>query len=129
MGNRRSYDRTRQTLDPSSSDARFQANIEVFLSRVRLHPQLATTPIYVSVPFGGYKRTPLFKAVTHYRATHAGETHIELFDLAFGSPSLTTTDGIDETTLFGGLTKNRPDDKDTVPSPQASDRTHPYGIA
>ena len=118
-----------ETLDPSSSDAGFQANIETFFSRVRAHPQLATTPIYVSVPFGGYKRTPLFKAVMHYRATHAGETHIELFDLAFGSPALTITDGIDETTLFGGLTKNRPDDKDTIPSPQASDRTHPYGIA
>jgi hypothetical protein len=116
-------------VDPSSSDAGFQANVEIFFSRVRAHPQLATTPIYVSVPFGGYKRTPLRKAVEHYRATHPGETHIELFDLAFGSPGLTTTNGIDEITLFGGLTKNRPDDKDTIPSPQSSDRTHPYGIA
>jgi hypothetical protein len=118
-----------ETIDPSSTDTGFQANVEIFFSRVRAHPQLTTTPIYVSVPFGGYKRTPLRKAVEHYRATHPGETHIELFDLAFGSPGLTTTNGIDETTLFGGLTKNRPDDTDTVPSPQSSDRTHPYGIA
>jgi hypothetical protein len=118
-----------EQTDPTSSDAAFQANVELFFSRVRAHPQLATTPIYVSVAFGGYKRTPLRKAVEHYRAAHPGETHIELFDLAFGSHSLTTTHGVDEAALFGGLTKNRPDDKDTVPSPQASDRTHPYGIA
>ncbi len=117
------------TIDPTSSDAGFQANVEIFFSRVRAHPQLTSTPIYVSVPFGGYKRAPLRKAVEHYRAIHPGETHIELFDLAFGSPGLTTTNGIDEITLFGGLTKNRPDDKDTIPSPQSSDRTHPYGIA
>jgi hypothetical protein len=115
--------------DPSSSDSGFQANVEIFFSRVRAHPQLTITPIYVGVPFGGYKRTSLRKAVEHYRAAHPGEIHIELFDLAFGSPGLTTTDGIDEITLFGGLTKNRPDDKDTIPSPQSSDRTHPYGIA
>jgi hypothetical protein len=118
-----------EPVDPSSSDATFQANVETFFSRVRAHPQLAATPIYVSVPFGGFKRTPLRRAVAHYRATHPGEANIELFDLAFGSPGLTTTNGIDEVTLFGGLTKNRPDDKDTAPSPQASDRTHPYGIA
>jgi hypothetical protein len=118
-----------EPVDPSSRDAAFQVNVESFFSRVRAHPQLARTPIYVSVPFGGYKRTPLKNAVAHYRATHPGETHIELFDLAFGSPALTITDGVDEMTLFGGLTKNRPDDRDTIPSPQSSDRTHPYGIA
>jgi lysophospholipase L1-like esterase len=118
-----------EPVDPSSNDAAFQVNVETFFSRVRAHTPLANTPIYVSVPFGGYKRTPLRKAVAHYRATHPDEKHIEIFDLAFGSPALTTTNGIDETTLFGGLTKNRPDDRDTIPSPQASDRTHPYGIA
>jgi hypothetical protein len=96
---------------------------------VRAHSQLAATPIYVTVPFGGYKRTALQKAVANYRAAHPDETHIELFDVAFASPALTTTAGIDETNLFGGLTKNRPDDKDTTPSPQSSDRTHPYAIA
>jgi hypothetical protein len=118
-----------EPADPTSSDAAFQANVETFFSRVRAHPQLAATPIYVSVPFGGYKRTALKKAVTNYRAAHPDETHIELFDVAFASPALTTTAGIDETILFGGLTKNRPDDKDTTWSPQSSDRTHPYAIA
>ncbi|HET6220448.1 MAG TPA: SGNH/GDSL hydrolase family protein [Acidobacteriaceae bacterium] len=118
-----------EPADPTSSDAAFQANVETFFSRVRAHSQLAATPIYVSVPFGGYKRTALQKAVASYRAAHPDETHIELFDVAFASPALTTTAGIDETTLFGGLTKNRPDDKDTTPSPQSSDRTHPYAIA
>ena len=116
-------------VDPSSSDAEFQTNVELFFSRVRVHPQLTSTPIYISVPFGGYKRTPLRKAVEHYRATHPGEAHVELLDFAFGSPELTTSNGIDEEILFGGLTKNRPDDEDTIPSPQSSDRTHPYGIA
>jgi hypothetical protein len=118
-----------EPADPTSSDAAFQANVETFFSRVRAHPQLAATPIYVSVPFGGYKRTALQKAVAHFLATHSDEMHIQLFDVAFASPALTTTAGIDETTLFGGLTKNRPDDKDTTPSPQSSDRTHPYAIA
>ena len=117
------------SADPSSSDAGFQANVETFFSRVRAHPQLAATPIYVSVPFGGYKRTALQKAVADYRAAHPHEMHIELFDVAFASPTLTTTAGIDENALFGGLTKNRPDDKDTIWSPQSSDRTHPYAIA
>jgi hypothetical protein len=115
--------------DPSSSDAGFQANVETFFDRVRAHKQLAETPIYVSVPFAGCKRTALQKAIADYCAAHSAEKHIELFDLAFGSPALATTAGIDETALFGGLTKNRPDDSDTVPSAQASDRTHPYGIA
>jgi hypothetical protein len=118
-----------EPADPTSSDAAFQANVETFFSRVRAHSQLAATPIYVTVPFGGYKRTALQKAVANYRAAHPDETHIELFDVAFASPALTTTAGIDETNLFGGLTKNRPDDKDTTPSPQSSDRTHPYAIA
>jgi lysophospholipase L1-like esterase len=118
-----------EPADPGSSDAAFQANVETFFSRVRAHPQLAATPIYVSVPFGGYKRTALQKAVAGYRAVHPEETRIQLFDVAFASPALTTTAGIDETILFGGLTKNRPDDKDTTPSPQSSDRTHPYAIA
>jgi hypothetical protein len=118
-----------EPADPTSSDAGFQANLEIFFSRVRAHSQLAATPIYVSVPFGGYKRTALEKAVAGYRAVHPDETHIHLFDVAFASPALTTTAGIDETTLFGGLTKNRPDDKDTIPSPQSSDRTHPYAVA
>jgi hypothetical protein len=118
-----------EPADPTSSDAAFQANVETFFSRVRSYPKLAATPIYVSVPFGGYKRTALQKAVADFRAAHPDETHILLFDVAFASPALTTTAGIDETTLFGGLTKNRPDDKDTTPSPQSSDRTHPYGIA
>ena len=118
-----------EPADPTSSDAPFQANVEAFLSRVRAHPRLAATPIYVSVPFGGYKRTALQKAVANYRAAHTDETHIQLVDAAFASPALSTTAGINETTLFGGLTKNRPDDKDTTASPQSSDRTHPYAIA
>jgi hypothetical protein len=115
--------------DPTSSDAGFQANVESFFSRVRAHPELAATPIFVGVPFGGYKRTALQKAVAGYRAAHPDEMHIQLFDVAYASPALTTTAGIDETALFGGLTKNRPDDKDTTWSPQSSDRTHPYAIA
>jgi hypothetical protein len=115
--------------DPESADAGFQANVETFFDRVRAHKQLAETPIYVSVPFGGFKRTALQKAIADYVTKHPDEKKIELFDLAFGSPALTTTAGIDEKALFGGLTKNRPDDQDTTPSAQASDRTHPYGIA
>ena len=115
--------------DASSTDAAFQSNVEEFFSRVRAHPQLATTPILVSVPFGGYKRTALQKAVAAYRVKHPREAHLFLFDVAFGSPALGTTSGIDEVALFGGLTKNRPDDQDTIPSAQSSDRTHPYAIA
>ncbi len=78
------------------------------------------------------------------RAKHPGEKHIELFDVAYGSPDLrfdakvsdpmqvfgSTPDAtVNEWTLFGGLTKDRVDDADTIPSPQASDRTHPYAIA
>jgi hypothetical protein len=118
-----------EPADPTSSDPAFQANVETFFSRVRAHSQLAATPIYISVPFGGYKRTALQKAVAHFLATHTDERHIDLFDVAFASPALTTTASIDETILFGGLTKNRPDDKDTASSPQSSDRTHPYAIA
>ena len=115
--------------DAGSSDEAFATNVETFFARVRAHAQLAGTPIYVSVPFGGFKRTALQKAIASYKAAHPDEAHLELFDLAYGSPALTTTAGVNEVTLFGGLTKNRPDDKDTIPSPQASDRTHPYGIA
>ena len=96
---------------------------------MRAHPHLKSTPIYASVPFGGFKRTALQKAVANYRAAHPDEKHIELFDVAFGSPDLKATAGIDEGALFAGLTKNRPDDADTVPSAQAPDRTHPYAIA
>jgi hypothetical protein len=119
----------RGPADPSSADAPFAANVETFFARVRGHSQLKSTPIYVSVPFGGFKRTALQKAVADFRAAHPDEKHIELFDVAFGSPDLKTTTGIDEHILFGGLTKNRPDDADTVPSAQACDRTHPYAIA
>ena len=115
--------------DPSSGDADFARNVETFFARVRRHPQLQTTPIYVSVPFGGYKRAALRQAIDDYRRAHPGESHLELLDLAYGSPGLKTTAGIDEKRLFAGLTKNRPDDLDTVPSPESSDRTHPYGIA
>jgi hypothetical protein len=119
----------RGPADPGSADAPFATNVETFFARVRAHPQLARTPIYVSVPFGGYKRTALQKAVADYRKAHPDEKHIELFDVAFGSPDLRTTAGINEGVLFAGLTKNRPDDADTVPSAQAPDRTHPYAIA
>jgi hypothetical protein len=115
--------------DPNSADAGFQANLETFIARVRSKPQLRETPILLSVSFGGFKRTPLQKAVQAYRAAHPNEANLYVFDLAFGSPALTTTEGIDEVKLFNGLTKNRPDDADTVPSPQASDRSHPYAIA
>lgn len=119
----------RGPADPSSADAPFAANVETFFARVRAHPHLKSTPIYASVPFGGFKRTALQKAVANYRAAHPDEKHIELFDVAFGSPDLKATAGIDEGALFAGLTKNRPDDADTVPSAQAPDRTHPYAIA
>jgi hypothetical protein len=115
--------------DPGSADAPFAANVETFVTRVRRHPQLVATPIYLSVPFGGYKRTALQRAVAAYRAAHPDETHLKLFDVAFGSPDLKTTPEMNERALFAGLTKNRPDDADTAPSPQAPDRTHPYAIA
>jgi hypothetical protein len=88
---------------------------------------LAVTPILVSVPFGGYKRTAIQKAVAAYEAAHPQERHLAVFDLAYGSPALTTTDGINEVTLFNGLTGTV--HGDTVPSPQAPDRCHPYAIA
>ena len=113
--------------DPGSTDANFQANLELFLARVRAKPQLARTPILVSVPFGGYKRTAIQKAVAAYKAAHPRERHLAIFDLAYGSPALTTTDGIDEVTLFNGLTGSV--HGETVPSPQAPDRCHPYAIA
>jgi lysophospholipase L1-like esterase len=113
--------------DPSSTDANFQANLETFFTRVRAKPQLAVTPILVSVPFGGYKRTAIQKAVAAYKAAHPSEAHLAVFDLAHGSPALTTTDGIDEITLFDGLTGII--HGDTIPSPQAPDRCHPYAIA
>ena len=116
-------------VDASSTDANFQKNLEAFVARVRSKPQLATTPILLSVPFGGFKRTPIQLAVAAYKAAHPAEKNLHVFDLAFGSPALTTTDGVDEVQLFNGLTKNRPDDADTIPSPQAPDRTHPYAIA
>jgi hypothetical protein len=113
--------------DPDSTDARFQANLEIFFARVRAKPQLATTPILVSVPFGGYKRTAIQKAVAEYKASHPNEVHLQVFDLAYGSPALTTIDGIDEVTLFNGLTGSV--HGDCIPSPQAPDRCHPYAIA
>jgi lysophospholipase L1-like esterase len=116
-------------VDPSSLDANMQANLEKFIARVRARPQLAKTPLLISVAFGGFKRTPMQAAVAAYKAAHPEEANLYVFDLAYGSPALTTTDGIDEVALFNGLTKNYPDDHDTIPSPQAPDRTHPYGIA
>lgn len=115
--------------DPESSDANYQANILTFIERVRARPQLANTPILIGIAFGGYKRTPVRRAVAAYHAAHPNEVNLYAFDVAFGSPALTTTDGIDEIALFNGLTKNRPDDADTLPSPQAPDRTHPYAVA
>jgi len=115
--------------DVSSEDANFQANIVTFIERVRAKPQLAHTPVLLSVPFGGFKRTALQNAVATYKAAHPEESNLYVFDLAFGSPGLTTTEGIDEVKLFNGLTKNRADDRDTIPSPFAPDRTHPYAIA
>jgi len=130
--------------DPTSPDAPFAANVETFFAHVRSHPQLATTPIYVSIPFDGCKRTALQKAVADYRAKHPEEKHVQIFDVAFGSPALrhevrvadplhafgdAKESTVDEWTLFSGLTKERPDDSNTVPSPEAADRTHPYAIA
>jgi hypothetical protein len=116
-------------VDPSSSDANFQANLVTFIERVRTRPQLARTPILLGVPFGGFKRTPIQGAVAAYRAAHPGEANLCVFDLAYGSPALATTAAIDEIALFNGSTKNRADDADTIPSPQAPDRTHPYAVA
>jgi hypothetical protein len=116
-------------VDSSSSDANFQANIFKFIERVRARPQLARTPILLGIAFGGFKRTPILDAVAAYRAAHPGEANLDVFDVAYGSPALTTTAGIDEIALFNGLTKNRADDADTIPSPQAPDRTHPYAVA
>jgi hypothetical protein len=113
--------------DPNSTDANFSTNLELFFARVRAKPQLARTPILVSVPFGGYKRTAIQKAVAAYKAAHPREKHLFVFDLAHGSPALTTTDGIDEVALFNGLTGII--HGDVIPSPQAPDRCHPYAIA
>ena len=115
--------------DPTSSDTSFQRNLVVFIARVRSHPILAKTPLLIGVPFGGYKRVPIQRAVAEYKKSHPDDTYLIIFDVAFGSPALATTAGIDEIPLFNGLTKNRPNDSDTIPSPQAPDRTHPYAIA
>jgi hypothetical protein len=115
--------------DPRSTDAGLEDNLNIFFTRVRGHAPLATTPIIVGVPFGGYKRTALQKAIATYSAAHPDEKHIQLCDVAFGSPALATTAGIDEKTLFGGLTRNQVFGEVAPPSAESADRIHPYGIA
>jgi len=115
--------------DPRSTDVGLEDNLNTFFTRVRGHAQLATTPIIVGVPFGGYKRTAMQKAIAAYCAAHPDEKHIQLCDVAFGSPALANTAGIDEKTLFGGLTRNQIFGEVAPPSAESADRVHPYGIA